>query len=100
MPQISIRVFQLSDGDVPLREWLADLEKRDRKAFAKCLGRILQLENLGNELRRPAGDMLRDGIFELRAKAGRVQYRILYFFCGAGVACLSHGIEEGKGTGC
>ena len=24
----------------------------------------------------------------------RVQYRILYFFCGSNVACLSHGITK------
>lgn len=97
MPQTSIRVFQVSDGNVPLLDWLENLEKCDSKAYAKCLERILQLESLGNELRRPASDSLRDGIRELRAKSGRIQYRILYFFCGPHIACLSHGItKEGK----
>ena len=81
----------------PLLEWLDDLENRDRKGYAKCLDRILQLATLGNELRRPVSDILRDEIRELRTKSGRVQYRILYFFCGSNVACLSHGItKEGK----
>ncbi|MEH1871881.1 type II toxin-antitoxin system RelE/ParE family toxin [Nostoc sp.] len=39
-----------------------------------------QLAEYGFELRRPAADLLRDGIYELRAKHVRVQYRILYFF--------------------
>jgi phage-related protein len=94
MPQTSIRVFQVSEGDAPLLNWLETLEKRHPKAYAKCLERILQLERLGNELRRPAGDFLRDGVYELRAKDGRVQYRILYFFCGTHDACLSHGITK------
>jgi hypothetical protein len=97
MPQTEIRLFRTAAGFVPLEEWLDELEPREPKAYAKCLQRILQLEQFGNELRRPAADTLRDGIRELRAKAGRVNYRILYFFCGANVACLSHGFtKEGK----
>ncbi len=48
-------------------------------------------------MRRPAADFLRDGIYELRAKLGRVHYRILYFFCGKDIACLSHGFTK-EGT--
>jgi hypothetical protein len=34
---------------------------------------------------------------ELRARMGKVQYRLLYFFCGPNMACLSHGLtKEGK----
>jgi phage-related protein len=42
------------------------------------------------ELRRPAADFLRDGIYELRAKHVKVQYRILYFFHGQNVVVLGH----------
>jgi len=52
------------------------------------------LESLGSELRRPHADALRDGIRELRAKAGTVNYRILYFFCGSNIVCLSHGFTK------
>jgi hypothetical protein len=34
----------------------------------------------GHELRRPYADYLRAGVHELRARVGRVNYRILYFF--------------------
>lgn len=51
---------------------------------------LLKLE----ELRRPAVDYLRDGIYELRAKHIRVQYRILYFFSGQNVAILAHAITK------
>jgi phage-related protein len=43
---------------------------------------------------RPTADTLRDGINELRAKIGRVNYRVLYFFWGRNVACLSHGLTK------
>jgi phage-related protein len=41
-------------------------------------------------LRRPHTDALRDGIRELRARAGQVQYRVLYFFHKRS-AVLTHG---------
>ena len=59
MPETAVRVFRDARGDAPLLEWLDDLENRDRKGYAKCLDRILQLATLGNELRRPVSDILR-----------------------------------------
>ena len=46
------------------------------------------------ELRRPEADLLRDGIYELRASLQGVHYRILYFFHGAVAAIVSHGIVK------
>jgi phage-related protein len=37
---------------------------------------------------------LEDGIYELRAKQIRVQYRILYFFHGQNVAILAHAMTK------
>jgi len=52
---------------------------------------------LGHELRRPEADFLRDGIYELRIRVGRVHYRVLYFFDGQGRAVLVQGlVKEGK----
>ncbi|MFL5245819.1 MAG: type II toxin-antitoxin system RelE/ParE family toxin [Gemmataceae bacterium] len=96
MPLTVVQVFRDEDGSVPLIEWLDDLQTTEPRAFSKCLDMILRLEQLGNELRRPLADMLRDGIYELRAKVGRVNYRILYFFSGSNVCCLSHGFSKEK----
>src|SRR5437016_14453652 len=49
---------------------------------------------MGHELRRPEADLLRDGIYELRASVQGVHHRVLYFFHGAAVAVVSHGIAE------
>jgi hypothetical protein len=73
---------------------LNELEKKKPKAYQKVVQRILLLEQQGNELRRPLADALRDGIRELRAKVGTVNYRVLYFFCGQNIVCLSHGITK------
>lgn len=94
MPQTTILVYQTAAKYRPLMKWLDDLEELEPKAYIKCLERIQQLERFGSELRRPAADSLRDGIHELRAKLGKVQYRILYFFCGKNIACLSHGLTK------
>jgi phage-related protein len=47
---------------------------------------------MGYELRRPEADFLRDGIYELRAALGGIQYRILYFFNEKKEAVISHGL--------
>jgi hypothetical protein len=66
----------------------------DTVAYTKCVAVIERLQESGFELRRPTADMLRDGIRELRAKRGHVNYRILYFFHGKNVAILAHAITK------
>ena len=46
---------------------------------------------MGHGLRRLEADLLRDGIYELRASVHGVHHRILYFFHGAVAAVVSHG---------
>ena len=94
MPQTRLLFFQDADGAAPVWEWLKELRARNAKAFAKCVVRIRRLVELGHELRRPEADLLRDGIYELRARLGRVNYRILYFFHGRDVAVLAHAITK------
>lgn len=95
MPEAHVIFYQEEAGEVPVLEWLKALLKQDRKAYANCVARIQQLASTGYELRRPAADYLQDGIYELRAKHVRVQYRILYFFYGQNVAILAHAITKG-----
>jgi phage-related protein len=96
MPAVRAFFYQ-EHGEGPVKEWLERLKQQDRKGFAKCVVRLRELFQFGHELRRPAADMLRDGIHELRAKKGHVQYRILYFFHGRDVVILAHAlIKEGS----
>jgi phage-related protein len=88
--------FYQESGVAPVREWLEQLRQQDRRGFAKCVVRLRELFQFGHELRRPAADILRDGIHELRAKHGHVQYRILYFFHGREAVILAHAlVKEG-----
>jgi phage-related protein len=94
MPQTKIRVFRNKDKTIPLFEWLDTLEEEEPEAFAMCLAAVLDLERKGSELRRPTADLLRDDIWELRTRVGKVRYRILYFFIGKDEAVLSHGFAK------
>jgi hypothetical protein len=94
MPKTQLVFFRESTGKAPVVEWLAELLRENQKAWANCRAKIEMLANFGHELRRPAADFLRDGIHELRAKQGHVQYRILYFFHGRNVAILAHAITK------
>ena len=94
MPRTRVVFFQESDGRAPVREWLRSLREVDARAHARCVARIARLAELGHELRRPEADYLRDGLYELRARKGRVNYRVLYFFLGRGTAVLAHAITK------
>ena len=93
MPQTEL-LFYCDDGSVPVLAWLDDLHRQDRRAYNKCLEVIDRLAEFGHELRRPTADLLQDGIYELRARVGRVNYRILYFFHGRNVAVLAHSLTK------
>lgn len=91
MPITEVLFYQEEDGTVPLIQWFQELQV---KALEKCLARLLRLEELGHELRRPEGDYLRDDIYELRVSLQGVHYRMLYFFHGTRVAVVSHGLVK------
>ena len=94
VPQAQVIFYQDENSTAPVLEWLKVLIKKDRKGYANCVARIQQLASAGYELRRPAADYLRDGIYELRAKHIHIQYRILYFFDGQNIAILAHAISK------
>ncbi|EAZ88073.1 type II toxin-antitoxin system RelE/ParE family toxin [Crocosphaera chwakensis] len=94
MPRTEIIFYQEKADKIPVLDWLNQLKRQDKKGFAKCVARIQQLQDFGHELRRPASDFLRDGIWELRIRQGKIQYRILYFFDGQNIAILGHALVK------
>ncbi len=78
MTGADVVLFAEPDGACPLRQWLDDLPE---KAKLKVLERMERLGRLGYKLGRPLAAPLRDGLHELRARCGNVQYRVLYFLC-------------------
>jgi len=94
MPRTNVIFYRESNAEAPVFDWLTGLRKTNLKAYATCIAAIERLAELGHELRRPMADLLRDGIHELRIRKGRVNYRILYFFHGRGMAILGHAITK------
>lgn len=93
MPRTEVRIYQKAKGQVPLLDWLDQLTA---KVQDKCYERIDRLAQEGHELRRPLCDFLEDGIYELRAKRGKENYRMLYAFVGKNIVLLSHGCTKEK----
>src|SRR5205085_12443357 len=94
MPRTDVFFYREFDGETPVLDWMTRLRREDRKGYAICLTRIRMLAAFGHELRRPHADYLRDGIYELRAKRGHINYRILYFFHGRNIALLAQGLVK------
>lgn len=94
MPRTEVIFYQGKAGEAPVLAWLKELARKDPRAYGNCVVAIERLAELGHELRRPAADYLRDGIYELRARRGHVNYRILYFFHGRNVAVIAHALTK------
>ena len=94
MPRTDVVFYQEDEGDVPVLDWLKELRRTDRRAYETSVAAIERLVQFGHELRRPLADFLRDGIYELRVRKGRVNYRILYFFHGRNLAILGHALTK------
>jgi len=93
-PQVNVYYYQEADGTCPVREFLL---AQPARVQAQAEARVRLLSERGNELRRPQAENLGGGIWELRWRTGKVQYRILYCFHGRGAALLLHGlIKEGR----
>ena len=94
MPHTDVVFYQEDENDVPVLDWLKQLRRSNQRAYENCVAAIERLAVFGHELRRPLADFLRDGIYELRVRKGRVNYRILYFFHGRGLAILGHALTK------
>jgi len=94
LPITRVVFYQDAGRRAPVREWLRELRRKDARGHEKCVARIERLAELGHELRRPEADTVRDGIHELRARRGTVNYRILYFFHGLNLAVLAHALTK------
>ena len=91
MPPVRVSFYADEDGRAPALEWIRRLGLRARR---RCVALVRRLAALGHEMRRPAAAYLGDDLYELRARAGRVQIRILYFFHGRNEAVLVHALAK------
>jgi phage-related protein len=90
MPAINVLFFR-SGSEVPTLDWLLS---QSQDAQERCAAAIALLGQQGHEARRPLAENLGEGLYELRAHVGRVQYRFLYFFDGQTAVVLTHGFTK------
>jgi hypothetical protein len=94
VPRTDVLLYGDRTGRSPIVDWLENLKKKDKRGFAKCAALIRRLGLEGRELRRPVADYVRDGIFELRARSGHVNHRLLYFFTARDTVVLVHALSK------
>ena len=70
-------LYTTETGKCPIDIFLESLSVDDKEDMIKW---ILYLENVGNDIRRPHGDYLRDKIYELRVTLRNNITRTLFFF--------------------
>ena len=91
MKKFEAEFYEKSNGDIPVEEFLCNLNVKLR---VKMVGLIAILEEKGNLLREPYSKHLEDGIFELRGKVGTDIVRVLYFFYYEGKIVFTNGFVK------
>jgi phage-related protein len=89
-----IEYYETPNGDCPTKEFLDSLDKK--KELPQAIRLIDLLAEFGPQLKRPHADFLENGIYELRIRVQRMQYRILYFYFFQDKIILSHGLKKEK----
>jgi phage-related protein len=83
--------YRNASGKCPIEEFVEDLPSEDAK---EVVATIAALRELGNKARRPLADYLEDGIYELRARRFKKQFRVLYTFAGSQTILLLTGFVK------
>jgi phage-related protein len=91
VPPTKVLFYTDEDGSVPALTWIRGLTPKVRR---KCAALVRRLAALGHELRRPAAAHLGHDLYELRARSGRVNVRVLYFFHQRNEAILVHALTK------
>jgi len=86
-----ILYYESETGICPVKKFIDSCKDREQ---AKIFSWISLLEEKGPNLLRPYGDLLTDGIHELRIKLSGDQVRLLYFFCYKDFIILTHSFRK------
>lgn len=94
MPRTRLVYFKDESGGRPITVWLMALRLRDRRGLLRCTSKLRLLAQLGFEARRPLVEHLGGGIYELRIRHGRIQFRMLYSFGPRNEIVVLHAIQK------
>jgi len=88
---VSIVLYRDAHGACPVLDFL---DRAPREVRVKAQARIELLAMHGHHLRRPHADYIGDGLYELRWRHRRVNYRLLYFFHGRRVIVMVQALTK------
>lgn len=77
MPEIELIFFQEYAGAIT---FLDEFKKQPQKLQESILAKLKRVREEGYRVRMPTVEHLEDGLYELRVKSERNNYRILFFF--------------------
>ena len=89
-----IEYHETSRGRCPVQDFIDSLDFRSRAKVARTLD---LLEQFGVKLEMPFAKHVEGDLWELRARVGTDQYRIIYFLFSGGVFILLHGFMKKTG---
>lgn len=77
-PEVPVRFYRSDSGREPVREWLRELEERDRRAIGLDLMRV----QFGWPIGMPLVRSLKDGLWEVRSSlpSQRIARLVLCFY--------------------
>lgn len=90
MSRVSLLLFRQGE-EIPVLDWLLNLDDTPQR---RIQARLELLAEQGHAARRPLVENLGEGIYELRTRVGRVNYRVLFSFHGRNAVLLSHGFTK------
>ena len=88
----TIEFFEKDNGRCPTQEFLDKLNAK--KDIPTIINRFKQLEEHGNNLKRPLVGTLRGGIYEVRVKTINGPLRFFYFFFIKNTIVITHGVKR------
>ena len=89
-----IEYYEKPNGRAPVREFILDLNKKNRKMAARLVQDIDTLQLAGPELGEPHMKYLKSGLYELRSKVGTDITRVFYFFFFGNKIILTNGFVK------
>jgi phage-related protein len=92
----AIEFFELDSGRCPTQDFLDKCHPKDELPYISL--EMDYLAEFGNKLGMPHSRILENGIYELRIKVVRKQFRFFYFFFGQSIVVLTHGFLKKSQT--
>lgn len=93
-PVLNVRFFATDAGNEPVREWLIDLPKDDRKQ----VGIEIKTVQLGWPLGMPVVRKLEKDLWEVRVNLGETIARVLFTVTGSDMVLLHAFIKKSQKT--